>query len=80
MTDLTGSDLSFFGVFVSLFGHMTNFIFTLYTNFENLGPSSYTICGKNSEVMFKPSEKECHVGLGMSAMGAGVENGSTVAA
>ena len=59
---------------------MTKFIFTLYTNLENLGLGSKAICGKNSEVMFKSSEKECHVGLGMSAMGAGVENGSTVAA
>jgi len=30
--------------------------------------------------MFQPNEKACHVGLGMSAMGAGVENGSMVAA
>lgn len=45
-----------------------------------MGLDSWTLGGKYSEGTFKSNEKDCHDGVGMSAMGAGVENESVIPA
>lgn len=76
MINLKEIDLNFFRVLsLGLDIRPNSFSFHIQTSKTWNQILEYSM-GKNFEVTFKPSEKECHAGLGMSTIGAGVENGN----